>query len=148
MDVFSKAKRSEVMAAIRGKGNRSTERSMAAMLRSRGLSGWRLQPQGVPGCPDFFFEQRKLALFIDGCFWHACPKCSKLPAHNRRFWRAKLGNNVRRDRAVRRCLNRRGISVIRLWEHDLEKMTRRCIAVLSRLASPEGATAPTSSSSS
>jgi DNA mismatch endonuclease (patch repair protein) len=114
MDVFSKAKRSEVMSRIRGRGNRSTERRMAAMLRAKGISGWRMHRKDVPGIPDFFFEDLGIALFIDGCFWHACPKCSTMPSQNRDFWSQKLTKNVARDKRVRRLLNRTGIKVIRL----------------------------------
>jgi DNA mismatch endonuclease (patch repair protein) len=133
MDVFSKRRRSEVMARIRGRGNRSTELRMAAMLRARGISGWQLNRRDIPGTPDFYFSEFCLALFVDGCFWHQCPKCSKMPLGNRRFWSAKLAMNARRDVRVRRILNRRGISVMRLWEHDLEQLTPRLRIALRRL---------------
>jgi DNA mismatch endonuclease (patch repair protein) len=135
MDVFSKRKRSEVMSNIRGRGNRSTERRMAAMLRAKAISGWQMHRKDIPGTPDFYFQELHLALFIDGCFWHQCPKCSKMPTQNGTFWNEKLTKNVRRDKRIRRMLNRSGISVIRLWEHDLEHQTRRCRAVLGRLES-------------
>jgi DNA mismatch endonuclease (patch repair protein) len=89
----------------------------------------------IPGTPDFYFQELHLALFIDGCFWHQCPKCSKMPTQNGTFWNEKLTKNVRRDKRIRRMLNRSGISVIRLWEHDLERPTTRCRAVLGRLES-------------
>jgi DNA mismatch endonuclease, patch repair protein len=133
MDVFSKSKRSEVMSRIRGRGNRSTERRMAAMLRARGISGWQMHRKDVPGRPDFFFEESGIALFIDGCFWHACPKCSTMPSQNGGFWSQKLTKNVQRDNRVRRRLNRSGIKVVRLWEHDLERLTSRCKSVLVKL---------------
>jgi len=87
---------------------------MAAMLRARGISGWRMHPQDVKGRPDFHFPALDLALFIDGCFWHACPKCSRLPKQNRRYWFAKLTGNRRRDQLTRRALNKSGTKVIRL----------------------------------
>ncbi|MGO9131614.1 MAG: very short patch repair endonuclease [Bryobacteraceae bacterium] len=132
--MFSKGKRSAVMSSIRGKGNRSTERRMAAMLRARAISGWQMHRKDIPGKPDFYFPERRLALFIDGCFWHQCPKCAKMPTQNGSFWNQKLTKNARRDKRIRRALNRSGISVIRLWEHDLERQTTRCRAVLDRLA--------------
>ena len=134
MDVFSKAKRSEVMSRIRGRGNRSTERRMAAILRARAISGWRLHSPDIPGKPDFYFEKPRIALFIDGCFWHVCPKCCRMPEGNAEFWRDKLTTTARRDQRIRRHLNRMGVRVIRLWEHDLERMTGRCQAVLAHLA--------------
>ena len=75
MDVFTKQKRSEVMAKIKARGNRSTERKTAAILRAKGISGWQMHRSDIPGKPDFFFEELRIALFIDGCFWHMCPKC-------------------------------------------------------------------------
>jgi DNA mismatch endonuclease (patch repair protein) len=133
MDVFSKPKRSEVMSKIRGRGNRSTERRMAAMLRARSVSGWQMNRADIPGTPDFFFPDLQVALFIDGCFWHSCPNCSRMPTQNRAFWSEKLNKNMRRDKRIRRTLNRSGVSVIRLWEHDLEKFTGRCRSVLAKL---------------
>jgi DNA mismatch endonuclease (patch repair protein) len=134
MDVFSKAKRSEVMSKIRGRGNRSTERRMAAMLRASRISGWQMHRKDLPGTPDFYFPELHLALFIDGCFWHQCPRCSKVPAQNGAFWTEKLMKNLRRDRRIRRALNRLGIAVWRLWEHDLERSTPRFEAVLAKIA--------------
>lgn len=106
---------------------------MAAMLRARRISGWQMHRKDVIGKPDFYFADLRIALFIDGCFWHACPKCSQMPRQNAAFWSVKLAENARRDVRTRRALNRAGISVIRLWEHDLEKLTPRCRSVLNKL---------------
>lgn len=106
---------------------------MAAMLRARGISGWQMHRTDVAGKPDFYFPDLQIALFIDGCFWHACPKCSEMPRQNAAFWSAKLTANAKRDVRTRRALNRAGISVIRLWEHDLENLTARCKSVLNQL---------------
>lgn len=122
------------MAKIRGRGNRSTERRMAALLRSRGISGWQMHRRDIPGTPDFYFPDLRLALFIDGCFWHQCPKCSTVPAQNGSFWADKLSKNVLRDRRIRRKLNRSGIHAWRVWEHDLEQKTTRCHTVVARIA--------------
>jgi DNA mismatch endonuclease (patch repair protein) len=133
MDVFSKAKRSQVMAAIRHRGNRSTERTFAALLRRFGVSGWTLHSPEVAGKPDFYFSKRRIAVFVDGCFWHGCPRCFQAPRQNRSFWTAKIERNRKRDRKVTRALHREGIKVIRLWEHDLERRTsriRRALGVL------------------
>jgi DNA mismatch endonuclease, patch repair protein len=133
MDTYCAEKRSEVMSKIRSKGNRTTERRMAAMLRARGISGWRMQPHGIKGQPDFYFPALDLALFIDGCFWHACPKCFRMPVQNRQYWAIKIDANRRRDRRTRRSLNRNGTKVVRLWEHDLKASTSRLRSVLRRL---------------
>lgn len=67
--------RSKIMAAIKGRNNKSTELRLRMILVSLGISGWKMQKQGMPGRPDFYFESRKLIIFVDGCFWHGCPKC-------------------------------------------------------------------------
>lgn len=102
-DVFTKEKRSQVMSRIKGKGNKDTELAMIQILRKFHISGWR-RNQAVFGKPDFVFPKQKLALFVDGCFWHACPLHGTMPKNNRPFWEEKLGGNVERDRQVTRQL--------------------------------------------
>jgi DNA mismatch endonuclease (patch repair protein) len=119
-DVFSKAKRSQVMAAIRSSGNKDTELKFAAILRAAGISGWR-RKQPLPGRPDFVFRQARLAVFIDGCFWHGCPEHGRKPDTNRTYWMPKLRRNRRRDVAVTRELVENGWTVLRFWEHQLKK---------------------------
>jgi DNA mismatch endonuclease (patch repair protein) len=133
MDVFSKAKRSQVMSRIRDRGNRSTEGTFAALLRRSRISGWKLQCSAVAGKPDFYFKKRKLAVFVDGCFWHGCPRCFRAPRQNALFWAKKIAGNRNRDRKVTCALRHEGIKVIRLWEHDLEKRTRKVVSVLEQL---------------
>jgi DNA mismatch endonuclease Vsr len=82
--------------------------------------------------PDFVFRAARLALFVDGCFWHACPKHSNLPVNNRAFWRKKLNANQKRDKLVNHALRRARWRVLRIWEHDLhlKTQTRLIIRVL------------------
>lgn len=127
-DVFSKAKRSEVMSRIRGKGNRDTEVALARLLRAEHITGWR-RHYPVLGKPDFAFPKARVAVFVDGCFWHQCPKCSNLPANNRAFWKRKLTANVTRDRLVTRKLRQQGWKVVRVWEHAF----RRQLSIVRRL---------------
>ena len=122
-DVFTKEKRSQVMSRIRGRGNRDTELAVVQLLRGHHITGWR-RHLPLPGRPDFAFRKAHVALFIDGCFWHRCPKCSNLPATNRAFWKKKLEGNVARDRVVNRQLRRRGWRVLRIWEHELRPASR------------------------
>ena|ERR1051326_3780877 len=117
-DVFVKAKRSQVMAAIRSKGNRDTELTLAAILRKAGLKGWR-RHLPVPGNPDFVFWKRRVAIFVDGCFWHCCPEHGRNPGSNRSYWVPKLRRNRQRDLETSRRLRKLGWRVLRLWEHDL-----------------------------
>lgn len=117
-DIWSKEKRSEVMAAIRSSGNQSTELRMATLFRSSGVRGWR-RHQPMHGTPDFLFRKQRLAVFVDGCFWHGCPKCFRPPASRTQYWVSKIESNKRRDRRVARKLRAEGWSVIRVWECDL-----------------------------
>lgn len=117
-DVFTKAKRSEVMSRIRGRGNKATELALMTLLRRHNISGWR-RNQSVLGRPDFIFPKARIALFADGCFWHGCPKHGNTPANNRAFWERKLATNKARDRRVNRELRKLGWCVHRIWEHDL-----------------------------
>ncbi len=122
-DVFSKEKRSEVMSRIRGKGNKDTELAMIQILRKHHVSGWR-RNQPVLGKPDFVFPKQRVALFVDGCFWHSCPKHSNMPKNNREFWEKKLLGNKDRDKYVSRTLKLAGWKVIRVWEHELSNPSR------------------------
>lgn len=133
MDIFTKAKRSSVMAAIRHRGNRSTEGTFAGLLRCHRISGWKLHQSTVTGKPDFYFPKRRIAVFVDGCFWHGCPKCFQAPRQNAAFWAEKIERNRKRDRKVARALRREGVEVIRIWEHDLENRTRRVSRVIELL---------------
>jgi len=117
-DVFTKAKRSQVMSRIRGRGNKETELALAKLLRVARITGWR-RHAALLGRPDFTFRKERLVIFVDGCFWHCCPKHSNIPANNREFWERKLAANKIRDRVVTRILRQRGWRVLRIWEHDL-----------------------------
>jgi DNA mismatch endonuclease, patch repair protein len=134
-DVFNKEKRSEVMAAIRSKGNKDTELRLVALFRASRITGWR-RAQRLPGKPDFVFRRQRLAVFVDGCFWHGCPKHGRQPGSNAGYWLTKLARNRERDRDVCRALRKLGWTVIRLWEHDLAapaRVTGRIHRALTRL---------------
>jgi len=122
--VFSPAKRSEVMAKIRSRGNRSTERRLRAQLASAGIGGWRMHASDLPGTPDFVFDSRRLVVFVDGCFWHGCQRCRTIPKSNREFWEEKIGGTIRRDRRVDGYLRSKGWSVLHVWEHDVKASPR------------------------
>lgn len=124
-DVFTKAKRSEVMSRIRGRDNKDTEIALAKLLRRHGIKGWR-RYQPLLGKPDFVFRSARLALFVDGCFWHGCPKHSTMPVNNRAFWLRKLSANKVRDRLVTLQLRASGWRVLRIWEHELVRKNAAC----------------------
>lgn len=115
MDRVSKATRSRIMASVRSEGNRSTEQLMTRILRKVGVRGHRKHWK-VVGKPDFAWPGRKIALFVDGCFWHGCPRCDRPSKSRVSFWRKKISDNRRRDIRVSRQLRRLGWTVLRVWE--------------------------------
>lgn len=162
-DVFTQAKRSDVMSRIRSRGNKATELALAKLFRRHGITGWRRHVQvriaerrtrskadeGTAGNPfrtphsafrilavrpDFVFLKLRLAVFVDGCFWHGCPKHATWPKGNAAFWRKKFATNKARDRLVSRTLRRGGWRVLRIWEHELaRKHEPRLVKRLQRL---------------
>ena len=119
-DVFTAAKRSVVMSLIRGSGNKDTELRLIAIFRAQRITGWRRHPP-LFGKPDFVFPRLKIAVLVDGCFWHGCPTHGAKPKNNAEFWRKKLLANQARDRLVTRTLRQQGWRVVRIWEHDLTR---------------------------
>ncbi|MGV3663839.1 MAG: very short patch repair endonuclease [Prosthecobacter sp.] len=134
-DVFTTAKRSEVMSRILSKGNAATELRLVALMREHGITGWRRHlaltvrrvlvrsaaALVVRVRPDFVFRRQRVAVFVDGCYWHGCPVHYRRPKGNRKFWDAKILRNQTRDRLVTRELRRAGWTVLRLWECGLAK---------------------------
>jgi DNA mismatch endonuclease (patch repair protein) len=113
------ASHSRRMAAIRATGARSTEKRIRALLARAGVRGWKLHPPGLPGKPDILFPAARLVLFVDGCYWHGCPRCGNVPRVNRPYWSAKLEGNRRRDERNNALLVEQGYRVLRVWEHEL-----------------------------
>jgi DNA mismatch endonuclease (patch repair protein) len=137
-DWLTREQRSRNMASIRSKGNATTERIFLRMLRDQQISGWR-RHMALPGKPDFAFPLNHLAIFIDGCFWHGCPRCYRLPDDNRRYWQIKVLSNRRRDKARTRELRSRNWRVLRFWEHSLKSdaaRSRVLAKLLEALSSP------------
>ncbi len=121
-DRISKQKRSEIMSKIRSK-NTKPEIILRELLDGR---IFRYQPR-IYGKPDFGNDTRKIAVFVDGCFWHGCPECSKMPKSRQNYWSKKIGGNRKRDSAINKELARRGYKVIRVWEHQVLKDQSKCI---------------------
>lgn len=114
------------MAAIRGRHNKSTELALVSLFRTAKITGWRRHGR-LPGTPDFVFSNQKLAIFVDGCFWHGCPKCNLQARTNANFWREKIATNKKRDKKVKRELSERGWQVFRVWEHDIKNHPTRVL---------------------
>lgn len=142
-DILSPKDRSIRMSRVRPRGNRSTEQALVAVFRAEGIRGWRRHVRLISGrtrslpqttklrpvvvTPDFIFRACRVAVFVDGCFWHACPLHGTRPVANRRFWAAKLAANRQRDLSTSAALRRAGWIVVRLWEHDLKKRPGFCV---------------------
>jgi DNA mismatch endonuclease (patch repair protein) len=137
VDWLSPEQRSHNMASIRSKGNVTTERAFLQLLRRARISGWR-RHVNLPGKPDFTFKKKGIAIFIDGCFWHGCPRCYRLPEDNRPYWRKKVLSNRLRDKRNARRLRAKGWKLLRFWEHTLktEKGRRHILVELERAISP------------
>lgn len=117
-DVFSSHKRSEIMSRVKGRENKATELRLIEIFKNNCITGWRRR---VPlfGNPDFVFRGARLAVFVDGCFWHSCPKHRTQPVNNSNFWQGKLQRNIERDRLVNKTLKNQGWQVLRVWQHEL-----------------------------
>lgn len=119
-DVHSPEQRRRNMQAVRSCNTRA-EMSLRAALRARGLTGYRCAPKNVPGRPDVAFTRWRVAVFVDGCFWHGCPECYVRPETNADFWDGKLAANTARDRTVDRLLTEQNWVVLRFWEHQVRR---------------------------
>ena len=109
---------SRVMRSNKGK-NTQLELKFRKALRKAGLKEYKIHVKNLPGRPDVVFVKSKLAIFIDGCFWHGCSKCFVTPKSNRSFWLKKIQKNKLRDQKVSRQLRYKGWRVLRLKEHRL-----------------------------
>ncbi|MCC5786732.1 MAG: DNA mismatch endonuclease Vsr [Phycisphaerales bacterium] len=119
-DTLTPEQRSRCMSKVRSK-NTAPERLVAAELRARGIR-CRRHAKNLPGAPDFVVTRAKIAIFVHGCWWHAhnCPRGSRTPKTNRRYWSQKIARNVTRDRRAARELRAQGWSVWTIWECRLK----------------------------
>lgn len=129
-DVMTRAQRSANMSHIRGRGT-LPEIELRRRLWKKGLR-YRLHHKHLTGRPDLAFISSRVAVFVDGCFWHSCPKHRIWPKNRATFWREKLEGNARRDRFVRRELESRGWQVVRVWEHEVADTPDRAVVRIRR----------------
>lgn len=112
------------------------ELAVRKILHSAGLR-YRVDFPPLPGKrwrPDIVFQRARLAVFIDGCFWHRCPQHGTQPKSNRTYWSAKLARNVERDRQADADFQNAGWRVLRIWEHEASDVAARTVmAALGRL---------------
>lgn len=118
VDRLSTEERSHLMSLIRSKGT-SPEIRLRKALWFAGLR-YRLKNQ-LPGKPDIIFPAAKVAVFVDGCFWHGCPIHGRVPKSNQAFWLKKFTHNIARDIAAEAALAAQGWLALRFWEHEVEK---------------------------
>ncbi|MDP3993444.1 MAG: very short patch repair endonuclease [bacterium] len=107
--------------------NTTLELNFRKSLYSAGLKNYRIKTK-IYGKPDVFFPKNKLAVFLDGCFWHKCPRCYIAPASNAGFWKEKIRENIKRDRKISMYLRKNGIKVLRFWGHQIKTNPNKCIA--------------------
>jgi len=118
--------RSQIMSRVRSGGNKSTEVRLIELLKRHEVTGWRRR-YPLLGNPDFVFPSVRLAVFVDGCFWHGHPRLCRLPATNKHYWIPKIQRNRQRDREVGIALKSRGWRVVRIWEHQLRTKGDQCV---------------------
>jgi DNA mismatch endonuclease (patch repair protein) len=118
-DVLTKEQRRFNMSRIRARDT-GPEIILRRLLFRSGVRGYRLN-YDLPGKPDIVFVKKRLAVFIDGCFWHKCPVHFVKPETRTDFWMKKIDSNVTRDERVNRTLRESGWCVLRFWEHEIRK---------------------------
>ena len=117
---------SKVMRANKGKDTKP-EKTMRAALRAVGLRGYRKHWERIPGKPDIVYPSRRIAIFVNGCFWHRCPACNlSLPKSNVEFWKTKFENNKQRDARNKNDLEKLGWKVFVVWECELKEDSIGC----------------------
>ena len=129
-DVLTEEQRRFNMSRIRGKDT-TPELKIRRMLYARGIRGYRVH-YNLPGRPDIAFTKYRIAIFIDGCYWHKCPECFIEPKTRREFWTTKINRNVERDQEINRLLEAEGWLVIRFWEHQVRKDAQSVVDMIDK----------------
>ena len=134
-DVFDERKRSEIMSKVRSKNNKSTELKLIQLFKEDHIVGWK-RNYPVKGHPDFVFLDKKIAVFVDGCFWHGHDCRNTRPSDNADYWKKKRERNMKHDKEITELFERRGWIVIRIWECEMKKKNRE--KLISRLKTEFG----------
>lgn len=130
VDTLTQKQRRFCMSQIRGR-NTGPELKLRKALWSLGLR-YRVK-NNLPGKPDIVFPSIRLAVFVDGCFWHGCPEHFQIPDANKKFWQDKIERNIHRDKQVEIQLKNEGWTIIRIWEHDIRKSLDKCVRSIKRI---------------
>lgn len=138
-DIFTSEKRSSIMSEVRSKGNKSTELKLIQYFKENNVHGWR-RGYKVKGHPDFVFLDKKIAIFVDGCFWHGHDCRNTRPSEHQEYWQRKRERNIKHDKEITELFKSRGWTVIRIWECELKKKNRDLLAtkVLEKVKQREG----------
>ena len=131
MDTVTPQERSRIMGNVKARNNKSTELKLIKLFRAHGLTGWK-RNYPVKGKPDFVFLPQRVAIFVDGCFWHGCENHCRIPSSNQDYWLKKITRNTERDLSTTAAFQERNWKVIRIWEHDLTR--KNSISVLNHIA--------------
>lgn len=124
-DVFNKTERSQIMRSVKSRNTRSTELAMIKIFKDNHITGWR-HNYNVIGHPDFVFLDKRVAIFVDGCFWHGHDCRNTRPADHAEYWAKKRERNMTRDKEVTARFEARGWTVLRIWECELKK---KCLSL-------------------
>lgn len=125
-DIFDNEKRSYIMSKVRSKNNKSTELELIKFFKENNITGWK-RNYPVKGHPDFVFLDKKIAIFVDGCFWHGHDCRNTHPSDNAKYWRKKRERNIKHDKEVTALFEQRGWTVIRIWECELKKKKKQIL---------------------
>lgn len=130
-DVFDSKKRSDIMSKVRSNNNKSTELALIKFFKENNITGWK-RNYPVKGHPDFVFLDKKIAVFVDGCFWHGHDCRNTRPSDNAEYWQKKRERNIKHDKEVTAMFENRGWTVIRIWECELKNKNR--FALINKLS--------------
>lgn len=111
------------MSKVRSNNNKSTELALIKFFKENKITGWK-RNYPVKGHPDFVFLDKKIAVFVDGCFWHGHDCRNTRPSDNAEYWQRKRERNIKHDKEVTAMFENRGWIVIRIWECELKKKNR------------------------
>ena len=125
-DIFDKSKRSEIMKKVRSKNNKSTELKLIQIFKENNIHGWRRNYK-VKVHSDFVFLNKKIAIFVDGCFWHGHNFRNTKPKENQEYWDKKRERNMKHDKEITEYFENRGWTVIRLRECELKNINRQIV---------------------
>jgi len=128
MDTHTPNQRKYNMSQIKS-SNTQIELKFRKFIWKKGLRGYRIKSK-VTGKPDLYFNKRRIAVFIDGCFWHKCPVDFIRPKSKNDYWDTKLENNIKRDKKIDLELKTKKIKVVRFWEHEIENDLEKCYSIL------------------